>query len=153
MWYRNIFLCFCGLVFFACRTDQDPYANKMGIEPSVIAEMDTAHYTLIQWKDTINNFGTIEPGDSVHLQYSFTNIGETPLFILNTRTSCGCTVTDFPKDPVMPGKSGFITVTYKSGSQTGEVNKTIVVIANIKKSKNSNLIIRGAVEPAVQNNQ
>jgi hypothetical protein len=134
------------LIFFACNNNRDPYKNKFGIEPSVMAEMDTAHYTLIQWKDTVNNFGTIKAGDSTHLKFQFTNVGETPLFILNTRTSCGCTVTDFPKDPVMPGNSGFIRVTYKSGAQTGEVNKTITVIANTKKNKNSSLIIRGTVQ-------
>jgi hypothetical protein len=153
MFRKTFFFCFLCLIVFGCNNNGDAYNNKIGIEPSVIAEMDTAHYTIIQWKDTLNNFGTIKTGDSAHLKFQFTNIGKTPLFILNTRTSCGCTVTDFPKDPVMPGNSGFIRVTYKSGAQTGEINKTITVIANTKKSKNSSLIIRGTVQAAANNTQ
>ena len=121
-------------------------------EPSEIAEMDTAHYTLIEWKDTLVDFGTISSGDSLHLKFKFTNIGETPLFIFNTYTTCGCTITGFPKDPVMPAKSGFIDVTFSSRSEKGEINKKIVVITNTKNGRYSNLYIRGVIESAVKNN-
>jgi len=141
------FYCLCS-VLIACDKNKNPYENKLGIEPSVIAEMDTAHYTFIQWKDTLSNFGTIESGDSVHLKFEFKNVGKTPLFILDTRTTCGCTVTGFPKDPVMPGKSAFIISTFKSGTQTGAINKKITVVANTKNPKYSSLTIRGTVKAA-----
>jgi len=153
MFYKRIFWCFLVFLFFACNRNKNPYENKLGIEPSVIAEMDTAHYTIIQWKDTLYNFGTLKAGDSTHLQFQFTNVGETPLFVFDTRTTCGCTITDFPKDPVMPGKSGFIAVTFKSGILTGEINKRIVVVANAKNNKYSGLIIRGVIESPGKTNQ
>ena len=53
----------------------------------------------------------------------------------------------------MPGKPGFITITFKSGTLTGEINKRIVVVANTKNNKNSNLIIRGIVQSASKENQ
>lgn len=149
---RNFIFYFFCFLFIACNNNKNPYTNNLGIEPSVIAQMDTAHYTRIHWQDSLDNFGTIKAGDSVHLKYKFTNIGETPLFILNTRVTCGCTVTNFPKNPVMPGKSGNISVTYKTGAETGEISKTIVVISNTK-NKSSHLIIRGVVQPAVNKNQ
>jgi hypothetical protein len=144
---KILFYSFC-IILFACNSNKNFYANNLQIEPSVLAEMDTAHYTLIQWKDSLQNFGTIKSGDSARLKYTFTNIGETPLFVFNTRTTCGCTITDFSKDPVMPGKSGFVTVVYKSNSHSGEINKAIIVVADTRKSKYSHLIIRGVVKPA-----
>ncbi len=143
---KRLFFSFSGLIFFACTNNTNPYENKLGIEPSVIAEMDTAHYTLIEWKDTSLNFGTISPGDSTHLKFRFKNSGATPLFVFNTHTTCGCTVTGFPKDPIMPGRSGFIDITFSSRSEKGEINKKIVVITNTKNGRYSNLNIRGIVE-------
>jgi hypothetical protein len=153
MFTRKHFLyCICfGLL--SCKSNENPYANNLNIEPAVIAELDTAHYTTIQWKDSIYNFGTITAGDSVDIKFNFTNVGNTPLFIFNTQTTCGCTVTDFPKEPVMPGKSDVITVTFKSGTLKGEIVRTVVVIANTRKSKRSHLIIRGMVQPADNQNQ
>jgi uncharacterized protein DUF1573 len=132
-------------VFFACTNNKNPYTNTLGIEPSVIAEIDTAHYTLIKWQDSIFNFGTLKMNDSVHLKYIFQNVGKTPLFITQARPSCGCTVTNFPKEPIMPGKSGAITATMQSGFHTGEINKSIFVKSNTKNHTSSILIIRGVI--------
>ena len=143
----NKFL-FCIICFtcFACNNNKNPYENKLGIEQSVIAAMDTAHYTLIEWKDSLQNFGTLKQGDSAHLKFQFENAGEIPLFILSTHVTCGCTVTAFSKDAVMSGKSGFIAVTFKAGHETGSINKKIVVVTNTRNSHSSNLFIRGRVE-------
>jgi len=143
---KQLIYCIC-FALLACKSNENPYANNLNIEPSVLAEMDTAHYTTIKWKDSIFNFGTVTAGDSVHIQFHFTNTGNTPLFIFNTQSTCGCTITGFPKEPILPGKQGYISVTFKSETQVGNIDKTIVVIANTKKSKRNPLIIRGIVEP------
>ena len=135
------------LMLFSCDT-KNPYENNLGIEPALVAQIDTAHYTLIQWQNSLLNFGTIKIGDSVHLKYWFKNVGSTPLFILSTKPGCGCTITSFPKDPIMPGKSSYISATLKSGYHTGEINKTITVVSNTKNHTNSILIIRGTVLPS-----
>ena len=148
MFARKQFIyCIC-FALLACKSNENPYANNLNIDPRVVAEVDTAHYTTIQWKDSIYNFGIIAAGDSVHIKFNFTNVGNTPLFIFNAQTTCGCTVTDFPKEPVMPGKSGVILVTFKSGTLKGKIDRTIIVIANTRKTKSSHLIISGMVQPA-----
>jgi len=128
----NWIICFVCSGSIACKSNTNPYANNLKIEPSVLAETDTAHYTSVQWQDSVYNFGTIAAGDPVHAKHSFTNVGSTPLFILNTRTTCGCTITDFPREPTMPGKSGVISVTFKSNTRRGKIDKSIVVVANTK---------------------
>ena len=150
---KGILACFVCITFFACSNNKNPYDNDLGISPGHLAEIDTAHYTMIKWKDTLINFGTIQSHDSVSLKFEFTNVGKTWLFVFNTRTTCGCTITDAPKKPVMPGKSGFINITFKSGNQTGEINKRIVVVTNTKNGHYSNLIIHGVVaQPAKKTN-
>lgn len=153
MQHKKIPFYFFCLVIFACSNNKNPYENNLGIKPEHLAQMDTAHYTLIKWKDTLIDFGTIQMGDSVNVKFKFTNIGSTPLFIFNTRTSCGCTITNFSKDPVMPGKSGIITATYKSGRQSGKINKAITVMANTKNYTNNVLFIRGVVQAVVNKTQ
>ena len=126
MLYRRPSLYVVLLLLLSCNNNTDPYANSLGIPPSQIAEMDTAHYTLIEWKDTLVDFGAINSGDSLHFKFKFKNAGATPLFVFDTHITCGCTVTGFPKDPVMPGKSGVIDITFNSRSEKGEINKKIV---------------------------
>ena len=138
--------------FFACTNNKNPYANTLGIEPSVVAQIDTAHYTTIKWQDSVLNFGTLKINDSVHLKYTFKNVGKTPLFITQARPSCGCTVTNFPREPIMAGKTGVITATMQSGFHTGEINKSIFVKSNTKNHTNSILVIRGVILPAEKNN-
>lgn len=147
-----IVCCIC-ITLLACKSNENPYANNLNIDPLVIAAMDTANYTTIHWQDYIYDFGTISAGDSVHLQYRFTNTGNTPLFIFNTHTTCGCTITNFPKEPILPGKSGIITATFRSGTQKGKIEKTIFVIVNTKGSKSNPLILRGIVQPPAAQNQ
>ena len=95
-------------ILIACNNNKNPYINNLGVDPALVAQIDTAHYTLIKWNDSLIEFGNIQVGDSVHVKYKFTNTGKTPLFIIAARASCGCTVTQFPKEPVMPGKSNYI---------------------------------------------
>src|SRR5690349_24724819 len=121
---------FC-LILCACSNNKNPYENSMGIAPAHLAEIDTAHYTIIKWKDTVIDFGTIRAGDSANMKFEFTNAGKTLLFIFNVKTTCGCTIADASKDPVPPGKSGFVTATFTS-NQTGEVNRKLFVFGNTK---------------------
>lgn len=139
--------CYTCLCILACN-NKNPYANNLGIEPALVAQIDTAHYTYIQWKDSIINFGTIKEGDSVVLKYKFSNSGQTPLFILGTRPACGCTVTNFSQDPIMPGKNSFITAVFKSMNHPGATYKTINVTTNTRNRRNHLLIFKGIVEPA-----
>src|SRR6478609_10345094 len=94
----------CIMIFNSCSSNKNPYENNLGIEPSLIAQMDTANYTKILWLDTLVNIGTIKTTDTVRTQFRFKNIGDKALFIISVAPSCGCTVADYPKEPVQPGK-------------------------------------------------
>ena len=81
------------------------------------------------WAETQFDFGTIEKGTPVTHSFEFRNNGDAPLLITNVKTSCGCTVSDYPKEPIMPGDSEMIKVTYNA-AKSGLFNKKVTVYSN-----------------------
>ncbi len=77
-----------------------------------------------------HDFGTVTQGEKVKTKFRFTNTGSENLVITNATGSCGCTVPEYPKEPIAPGKSGEILVEFDSGGKEGEQAKTVTVEAN-----------------------
>ncbi len=84
----------------------------------------------MEFEETIHDFGEMIQGERVVYNFHFTNVGGSDLVITRVSTSCGCTVGKYPKDPVAPGKSGTIEVTFNSHRKKGYQNKTITILAN-----------------------
>jgi hypothetical protein len=83
------------------------------------------------WKATTHDFGKIVQGKPVSSEFTFKNTGSIPLVISNVQGSCGCTVTDYTKEAVAPGKEGMVKATFNS-ARTGVFSKTVTVTANIE---------------------
>ncbi|MBL8011464.1 MAG: DUF1573 domain-containing protein [Flavobacteriales bacterium] len=77
-----------------------------------------------------HDFGTIKQDSENKYVFTFTNTGKEPLLIENAQGSCGCTVPNYPKEPIAPGGTGEIEVVYKPGKQENQQNKTVTVTAN-----------------------
>jgi hypothetical protein len=92
---------------------------------------------------TTIDFGKIEQGKPVSADFEFTNSTMVPLIISSVKPTCGCTVADYPKEPVQPGKSGKISVTFNAAS-SGAFAKTIIVSSNAQEG-NTPLVIKGEV--------
>ena len=90
--------------------------------------------TTMEFADMTHDFGTIDEGDKVEHIFKFKNSGDEPLIINSAKGSCGCTVPEYPKDPIAPGKTGEIKVTYKPGKQKGVQTKTVTIIGNTNPS-------------------
>lgn len=111
-----------------------------------MALKDTASYTQVQFADSMQNFGTVKKGELVKLKYTVKNTGEYPLFIINVQPSCGCTVADYTKTPILPGKDGAINATFDSNhGSAGDVHKSIIVTTNSKNNPNFVLAFEGKV--------
>jgi hypothetical protein len=82
------------------------------------------------FSESVHDFGTIQEGDIVSHVFSFTNNGEAPLIISNAAATCGCTVPDWPKEPIPVGGTGEIKVQFNSRSKPGIQNKTVTITAN-----------------------
>lgn len=80
-------------------------------------------------KDNTIDYGTVsKETDSGMRSFEFKNTGNAPLIITNVQSTCGCTVPSFPKEPILPGKTGKIDVKYNMNP--GAIRKTITVESN-----------------------
>ena len=93
-----------------------------------------------------HNFGQIRDGDIVSHTFRFTNSGEAPLIISKATAACGCTVPQWPKQPIPVGGSGEIQVQFDSSKKPGMQNKVVPITANTE-SKVKKLLIRAQVNP------
>ena len=93
-----------------------------------------------------HNFGQIRDGDIVTHTFRFTNSGEAPLIISKATAACGCTVPQWPKQPIPVGGSGEIQVQFDSSNKPGMQNKVVTITANTE-SKVKKLLIRAQVNP------
>jgi len=97
----------------------------------------------IAFNKTVHDYGTVEQGGNGICEFEFTNTGKIPLTLLNVQASCGCTVPQWSKEPVIPGAKGKITVKYNTNG-IGKFQKTVHVFSNAK-SNPSMLTIKGEV--------
>lgn len=101
----------------------------------------------ISWDNDKYDFGEIlEANGKVTHKFEFTNTGNEPLVITNVRPSCGCTSSDYTKEPVMPGSKGYVSATYNPLRRPGKFSKTITITTNTE-SPTSVLRFTGNVIP------
>ncbi|TDD74021.1 DUF1573 domain-containing protein [Flavobacterium caseinilyticum] len=79
-------------------------------------------------KDNTIDYGKVTKNENGARDFIFTNTGNAPLIITNVLSTCGCTVPTKPTEPIMPGKTGKITVKYNMAP--GPIRKTITVESN-----------------------
>jgi hypothetical protein len=108
-----------------------------------------------------HDFGTLKEGPTADYTFEFTNTGNAPLIINKAVASCGCTVPEWPKDPILPGKTGKMKVTYTTKGHVTPFMKEISIFSNAvnnpKGEKVYTLYIKGTVvaaeDPAIKANQ
>jgi len=125
----------------ACK--RTPGTNQSELKENVydISETDSAkkgaasiHFDGL----VVYNFGVIKLGTIVKHEFYFKNNGSIPLIISNSYSSCGCTVTKYPKRPIMPGsRDSIIAVFSSSPGDPGIKNKVVTVLSNSKQSPSS----------------
>uniref|UniRef100_UPI00404A49D1 DUF1573 domain-containing protein n=1 Tax=Flavobacterium sp. TaxID=239 RepID=UPI00404A49D1 len=114
-------------------------------------------YPKMTFKKVEHDFGTINEGDKVETVFEFTNSGEADLIISNAKGSCGCTVPEFPKEPIKPGETKKMTVTFNSQGKPNQQQKTVTIDCNTESGKETltikaNVIPKAKTESAISNN-
>ncbi len=104
---------------------------------------------LLQFDHTSYNFGIVsETTKEIVHEFTFVNTASEPVAVLSVSTGCGCTRPKYPVEPIGPGKSGKVTITFLPKGQSGEINKDIKVRyrgATARSSKRITLRLRGVV--------
>lgn len=90
----------------------------------------TGPLTSLTFAESEYDFGKIQEGETVEHTFTFTNSGENDLIITNAKGSCGCTVPYYPTEPIAPGATGEIKVSFNSKGKAGVQRKTVTITAN-----------------------
>ena len=139
-----LFLSF-SLFLASCKTDNKQITSDMiHFPPSGGGQADNA--PVITFDSSTCNFGTLAIGEKFPHTFRFTNTGKSALIISNATATCGCTVPEYPKQPLAPGKTGIIHVVFNSTGKSGMQNKIITLTTNTFKG-NEELHLVGNVKP------
>jgi hypothetical protein len=137
---------FSMLIFFSMLSCENDEKNEKKVEeirlgrelsPSEIIRyplgeqgLDTSQVAEIKFLETEISFGRIKEGEIVEKSFEFSNSGKVPLYILDVYGTCGCTVPEWPRGMIEPGRGGSIKVKFNSEGKTNEQRKLITVVAN-----------------------
>lgn len=138
---RNLKPVFAMLLLAACfLTACDGNNGKEGLSTDLVTSPKSANgsnekQAVITFEKEEHDFGTVLQGEVVTYSFHFTNTGTVPLLISSVNTSCGCTVGDYPREPIAPGKSGIIKATYDSKGHQGFQSRTLTVMSNTMPAK------------------
>ncbi|MET3981987.1 hypothetical protein ABIB62_004574 [Mucilaginibacter sp. UYP25] len=104
-------------------------AVVLGFAFNASAQADTK--AEFKFNEEKHDFGKIAQGTPVTTVFEFTNVGKEPLILTDVKPTCGCTIADYTKTPVLSGAKGSIKITYNAAVASA-FNKTIVVTSNAK---------------------
>ena len=112
-----------------------------------LAQDGVAAGPAIQFDKEVHDYGTMKQHGDATTEFKFTNTGSEPLIISNAKGSCGCTVPQWPKEPIMPGQSNVIKVKYDS-KRLGPINKSVTITSNASNTPTKVIRIKGNIEAA-----
>ncbi len=114
----------------------NPFGNQDNVQLSPEEQAKLANQpppgptTTMQFAEMSHDFGEINQDTENKHNFKFTNTGTEPLIITSATGSCGCTVPEYPKEPIPPGGSSEIKVVYSPGKQENQQHKEVTLVAN-----------------------
>lgn len=124
----SLLLLGAGLLLGACHQGQ-PAPEK---QAATATDPSQHGFPVITFDQETHDFGTVHEGEVVTYDFTFTNTGDAPLLITDAQASCGCTVPEWPREPIKPGQKGTLKVSFNSAGKDGAQDKSISIKANTK---------------------
>ncbi len=116
------------------KMEQERLAQEKAQQEQAAAQANNPNAPIIKFVKLEHDYGTIEQNADGSCEFKFTNEGKEPLILSNVRSSCGCTVPTWPRQPILPGQSDVIQVKYDT-KRVGLISKTITVYSNAKEAQ------------------
>ncbi len=108
--------------------------NKLNVDiinnPRTPDNSNLGELGVLQFADSLHDFGNVKEGDIVSYDFEYKNTGKAPVIITEARASCGCTVPEYTKDPILPGATGKMQVTFNSDGKPGANYKNVTIKSN-----------------------
>jgi len=120
-------------ILMACNQSAQNQSTK---DSTATTAAVNANAPVMKFEFDSHDFGKVKSGDKVTYDFKFTNTGKSPLIISEAHASCGCTVPEWPKEPIQPGQGGKIKVTFDSSNKSGLMDKQVTVSANTNPPQN-----------------
>lgn len=154
---KVLFIAVLFVTFTSCKKDNASARIKAeNVKAAAEREAKSGLMPIIEWDKTEHDFGIINQGDRVETVFKLTNVGKGNLVILKAKSSCGCTIPTWPKDPVKPGETADIKVVFNSRGKRNKVTKVVTLTTNtengaesvriktfVKTPKNNNKVKKG----------
>lgn len=131
--------------FSSCKDNAADKVNEENVANAAERDAASGKFPIISFEESQYDFGTIDNGQRVEHLFKFKNTGDAPLTIVDAKSSCGCTVPDWTKEAIAPGKEGELLVKF-DGSGQNQVNKTITLITNTENGTET-ITIKAFVTP------
>lgn len=151
---RNVFASVIFVLFIVTISSCKSGSNSNDLPASVVTNPNSADGTnnkdalpVISFEKDFHNFERLVSGEQVTYSFKFKNTGKSLLIIANVSTSCGCTVSSFPRQPIKPGEGATVDVSFDSEGRHGLQTKTITVFANTQPPTTTLRIQAQVVEP------
>ena len=151
---RFFFILSAAIITTSCNqnADQKEITTDLVNNPaSATVDSTSDELPVFEFASEIHDFGTISQGEKVSYSFRFKNSGKTDLIISSAKGSCGCTVPEYPKNPIAPGEEGKIDVVFDSDGKSGKQNKTITIVANTYPSTKVLTIAGEVIAPEAEN--
>ncbi len=128
---KILVLAIAAMTFASCQQSASTDATSADSTGTMVSSAVMATDAAVLTFETVNyNFGKVKEGEKVHYEFKFKNTGKTPLIISDATATCGCTVPEPPKEPILPGAEGVIKVVFDSTGKPGMQDKVITVTSN-----------------------
>ena len=130
---QNFMLVVICSVAISCHSASEDKAITTDLVNSPLTENQSAEKVLtpkIQMNEESFDFGEMQQGESVTHDFVLKNIGDANLIISTAKGSCGCTVPEWPKEPIAKGEQATIKVTFNSAGKSGKQNKKVTLVTN-----------------------
>ena len=130
---KQLILLLVSLALVSCSSSSDEKTITIDLVNSPFTANSKAEKVLIpniEMLETSYDFGEMQQGESVTHEFILKNTGDAELIITAAKGSCGCTVPEWPKNPIVKGEEAAIKVTFNSAGKSGKQNKTVTLVSN-----------------------
>lgn len=148
---KKVAFALSGLLLVAFTACNNNAASKVSDDESTVSAstVENEGTPKFSFEEEKYDFGEIQEGTVAKHDFKFKNVGDAPLIITNAQGSCGCTVPEWPREPIAPGEEGMIHVEFNSQGRQGNQQKQVTLNANTEPNTVV-LNISAQVKPADQ---
>lgn len=154
---KSLFILTFAIIFVSCADKASTEAGSLDTDvvnnPATSENADGVNGDVavpeFTFEKEVHDFGIIVQGEKVAYSFKFKNTGNGDLIITDAKGSCGCTIPEYPKEPIAPGSEGVIDVVFNSDGKEGQQNKKITIISNTLPNTKV-LAINGLVQVPVE---